>query len=44
MPREVIEHFENGAFVCNVKGSSLRSIALDKAHEMLVNKDLKTTE
>lgn len=43
MPQEVIEHFESGAFVCSVTGSSVRSVALDEAHEMLVNKDLKTT-
>ena len=43
MPQEIIDHFESGAFVCSVTGSSVRSIALDKAHQMLVNKDLKTT-
>ena len=43
MPQEVIQHFESGAFVCNVTGSSVCSVALDEAHEMLVNKDLKTT-
>ena len=42
MPQEIIDHFESGAFVCSVTGSSVRSIALDEAHEMLVNKDLKT--
>lgn len=43
MPEEVISCFENGSFVCNVTGSSVHSVALDEGHEMLVNKDLKTT-
>ena len=44
MPQEIIDHFESGAFVCSVTGSSVRSIALDEEHEMLVNKDLKTSQ
>ncbi len=43
MPQEIVAHFEKGAFVCNVSGNSFHSVALDEAHEMLVNKDLKTT-
>ena len=43
MPSEVISKFENGAFVCNITGTSIHSVALDEAHEMLVNKDLKTS-
>ena len=43
MPEEVIKNFESAAFICNVTGSSVHSVALDEAHEMLVNKDLKTT-
>lgn len=43
MPQKVIEYFENGSFVCIISGSHMRSVALDEAHEMLVNKDLKTT-
>ena len=43
MPQEVINHFKNGSFVCSVTGKSVHSVGLDEAHEMLVNKDLKTT-
>ena len=43
MPEEVIDNFEKGAFVCSVYRNSMHSVALDEAHEMLVNKDLKTT-
>lgn len=41
--QEVIKHFESGAFVCNVSGNSVCSVALDESHEMVVNKNLKTT-
>ena len=34
---------ESGAFVCSITGRHMRSVALDEAHEMLVDKDLKTT-
>ena len=43
MPREVISFFESSAFVCSITGGHMHSVALDEAHEMLVNKDLKTT-
>ena len=43
MPQEIISHFESGSFVCSVTGKSVHSVGLDEAHEMLVNKDLKTT-
>lgn len=43
MPKEVIKSFEDGSFVCSINGNSMHSVALDVAHEMLVNKDLKTT-
>lgn len=43
MPQEIIDHFESGSFVCSVTGNHCHSVALDEAHEMLVNKDLKMT-
>ena len=43
MPRDVLKFLESGAFVCSITGKHMRSVALDEAHEMLVNKDLKTT-
>ena len=43
MPQEVINFFESGGFVCSVSGRYMQSVALDEAHEILVNKDLKTT-
>ena len=41
MAEEVIKNFESAAFICNLTDSSVHSVALDEAHEMLVNKDLK---
>ena len=44
MPSDVMKFLESGAFVCSsITGKHMRSVALDEAHEMLVNKDLKTT-
>ena len=42
MPRDVLKFLECGAFVCSITGKHMHSVALDEAHEMLVNKDLKT--
>ena len=43
MPRDVLKFLESGAFACCVSGKHMRSVALDEAHEMLMNKDLNTT-
>ena len=43
MPKDVLNFLESGAFVCSISGKHMSSVALDEAHEMLVNKDLKTT-
>ena len=43
MPRDVLKFLESGAFVCSITGKHMRPVALDEAHEILVNKDLKTT-
>ena len=44
MPRDVLKFLESGAFACSVSGkhTCMRSVALDEAHEMLMNKDLNT--
>ena len=43
MPTDVISFFKSGSFVCSLTGGHMHSVALDEAHEMLINKDLKTT-
>ena len=30
-------------FVCHIRGTKMCAVALDEAHEMLINKDIKTT-
>ena len=37
MPEEVRQCFESGAFICNITGYTMQSVALDEAHEMLIN-------
>ena len=43
LPVHIRKCFEQGGFVCNIKGRRMHAVALDEAHEMLVNKDIKTT-
>ena len=43
MPGDVLRFFESGAFVCSITDKLMHSVALDEAHEMCINKDLKTT-
>ena len=40
-PDKIIHSFESGGFVVNVTGEPGHSIALDEAHEMCINKDMK---
>jgi hypothetical protein len=40
-PRSVIRHFEQGGFVVSLSGTKYRSVALDEAHEMVINKKTK---
>ena len=42
MPAPIIAMFKQGAFVVSIKGRAWHSVAIDEAHEMLVNKDCKS--
>ena len=42
LPDVVKDCFSKGGFVCNIRGTEMHAVALDEAHEMLVNKDIKT--
>ena len=43
MPAPIITMFQQGAFVVSVSGRSWHSVATDECHEMLINKDCKTS-
>ena len=43
LPENIRSCFEKGGYVCNIGGTKMHAVALDEAHEMLVNKDIKTT-
>lgn len=43
MPAPIIAMFRQGAFVVNVTGRPWHSVAIDESHEMLINKDCKTS-
>ena len=40
LPAHIRECFEQGGFVCNIKGKRMHAVALDEAHKVLVNKDI----
>ena len=42
MPQSIVSQFSAGGFVVSIKGRSWHSVAYDEAHEMLINKELKT--
>ena len=43
MPAPIMAMFRQGAFVVSVSGRTWHSIAIDESHEMLINKDCKTS-
>ena len=43
MPAPIMAMFRQGAFVVSVSGRPWHSIAIDESHEMLINKDCKTS-
>ena len=43
LPKSVLLMFEQGAFVVNIRGRSWHSVGMDEAHEMLINKQCKTS-
>ena len=43
MPPPILAMFQQGAFVVSVCGRTWHSVAIDEAHEMLINKQCKTS-
>jgi len=43
MPAPIITMFQQGAFVVSICGRPWHSVAIDESHEMLINKDCKTS-
>ena len=43
LPPYILEAFTKGHFVVSISGKAWHSVAIDEAHEMLINKDLKTS-
>ena len=43
MPPNILAMFQQGAFVVSIRGREWHSVGLDEAHEMLINKECKTT-
>ena len=44
LPQSVLLMFEQGAFVVNIRGRSWHSVGLDEAHEMLINRQCKSSD
>ena len=43
MPQSMLTMFEQGAFVVSISGTTHHSVAMDEAHEMLINKSCKAS-
>ena len=43
MPAPILTMFQQGAFVVSILGRPWHSVAIDESHEMLINKDCKTS-
>ena len=43
MPPSIVAMFKQGAFSVSIRGRPWHSVAIDKAHEMLINKACKTS-
>ena len=43
MPAPIIAMFRQGAFVVSITGRPWHSVAIDESHDMLINKDCKTS-
>ncbi len=44
MPGKVVEFLERGAFVCNITGTAMHSVAIDEGHKMLVTVVVRPTK
>ena len=43
MPRAIVTMFNQGAFVVSISGRAMHSVGIDEAHEMLINRECKSS-